>query len=214
MNIGIIGSGVVARTLAKGFLRSGHSVKLGTRDVGKLKDWVQEAGTDRATIGSNQEAAEFGELIVVATGWSGTEGAIELAGVGNFAGKVVIDVTNPLDVSQGPPPKLAVQYPESGGELVQRWLPEAKVVKAFNIISASIMINPHLEDGDPDLFIAGNDDRAKKVVSGIAKDWGWANVHDLGDITNSYWLETFAMLWIYFGFRNNHWTHAFRLLMK
>ncbi len=214
MNIGIIGSAVVARTLAQGFLSSGHTVKLGTREPAKLDGWLEEIGNESLSVGSNAEAAEFGEVIVLATGWSGTENAISLAGPENFAGKVVIDVTNPLDFSQGPPPKLAVQYPESGGELVQKWLPEAKVIKAFNTISANIMINPNLEEGKPDLFIAGDDDFAKKVATNIATEWGWENVHDLGDLTNSYWLETFAMLWIYFGFRNNHWTHAFKLLMK
>ncbi|MGE3801185.1 MAG: NADPH-dependent F420 reductase [Candidatus Kapaibacterium sp.] len=214
MNIGIIGSAQVAQTLAKGFLASGHHVKLGTRSPEKLSEWLGEIANENLSVGSNAEAAAFGELIVLATGWEGTKSAIELANPENFAGKVVIDVTNPLDFSAGPPPKLAVQYPESGGELVQRWLPDAKIVKAFNTVSAQIMIHPHLQEGNPDLFIAGDDDSAKEFVTGIATDWGWEKVHDLGNITNSYWLETFAMLWIYFGFRNNHWTHAFTLLMK
>lgn len=214
MNIGIIGSGIVARSLGKGFLRSGHAVTLGTRDAAKLSDWLEEVGNENAAVGTNQEAAQFGEMIVIATGWAGTDNAIALAGTENFAGKIVVDVTNPLDFSQGPPPKLAVQYPQSGGEIIQNLLPDAKVVKAFNTISAHIMINPHLEDGDPDLFIAGNDDSAKKTVTDIAAEWGWGEIHDMGDITNAYWLEMFAMLWIYFGFRNNHWTHAFKLLKK
>jgi len=214
MDIGIIGSGSVAKTLAKGLVGSGHNVTLGTRDPGKLSDWLAEMENDALTSGSNREAAEFGELLVLATGWQGTHNAIELAGTENFAGKTVIDVTNPLDSSGGPPPKLAVQYPESAGQLVQQWLPDAKVVKAFNTISASIMINPNLEEGKPDLLIAGNDEDAKETVTGIARAWGWPNVYDLGDITAAYWLEAFAMLWIYFGFRHNHWTHAFKLLMK
>ena len=214
MKIGIIGSGNVAKTLAKGFLASGHEVRLGTRSPEKLDEWLKEIDNPELSVGSNAEAAEFGEVVVLATGWEGTRNAIELAGPENIVGKVLIDVTNPLDFSAGPPPKLAVHYPESGGELVQQWLPDAKVVKAFNTISAHIMINPVLEEGIPDLFIAGDDDYAKKVVTSIARDWGWENIHDLGDITNAYWLETFAMLWIYFGFRNNHWTHAFKLLMK
>ena len=214
MNIGIIGSGGVARTLGKGFLGSGHSVKLGTRDTDQLEEWLNQVDNDEASVGNNAEAAEFGELIVLATSWEGTKNAIELADPVNFTDKVVIDVTNPLDFSEGTPPKLAVQYPESGGVLIQKWLPEAKVVKAFNIVSAHIMINPNLEEGKPDLFIAGDDDYAKKVVTSIAQDWGWDNIHDMGDITNAYWLETFAMLWITVGFRNDHWTHAFKLLMK
>lgn len=214
MKVGIIGSGSVAQMLGKGFLRSGHSVRLGTRSPEKLQSWLEDVQDEKASVGTNSEAAEFGELIVLATGWSGTENAIELAGPEHMVGKIVVDVTNPLDFSDGTPPKLAVHYPESAGVIVQRLLPDAKVVKAFNTISANIMVNPRLEEGSPDLFIAGNDDDAKEQVTAIARDWGWEHVRDLGDITNSFWLETFAMLWITFGFRTGHWTHAFKLLMK
>ena len=214
MKIGIIGSGAVARALGKGFLKSGHHVKLGTRTPDKLNDWLDEVKDQNASAGTNSEAAAFGELIVLATGWDGTKKAIELAGKENLTGKTVIDVTNPLDFTDGPPPKLAVQYPASGGELIQNWMPDAHVVKAFNIISSHTMTNARLQEGVPDMFIAGNNDAAKQQVVEIANAWGWETVHDMGDITNSYWLETFAMLWIQFAFRNNHWTHAFKLLMK
>ncbi len=214
MNIGIIGSGNVAQVLGKGLVGVGHTVKLGTRDLSRLEDWLEELNNENASAGSNREAVEFGEIIILATAWSGTKNAVELAGVENFAGKTVIDVTNPLDFSDGPPPKLAVHYPESGGQLVQEWLPEAHIVKAFNTISAYIMVDPKLEEGNPDLFIAGNNEEAKGAVTEIAQGLGWEHIRDMGDISNSYWLETFAMLWIYFGFRYNQWTHAFKLLMK
>jgi predicted dinucleotide-binding enzyme len=215
MKIGIIGSGVVGQQLGLGFSRLGHTVKIGTRDGSKLSDWLKLAGKN-ASAGNNKDAAEFGELIVLATGWAGTENAINLSGKENFAGKIVIDVTNPLDFSKGAPPRLDASPENSGGEKVQKWLPDSKVVKAFNIINAHIMIDPHREEGDPDLFICGNDQKAKDQVKSFAEQWGWKNknVTDLGDISEAYWLEALAMLWIHYGFKNNTWIHAFKLLKK
>lgn len=215
MKVGIIGSGTVGQQLGFGFLKSGHEVKVGTREVGKLRDWLKEAGKS-ASAGSFEEAASFGDIVVLATKWEGgaTESAIHLAGKKNFAGKVVIDVTNPLVFEvEGQPPKPALGYPESGGATIQNWLPDAKVVKAFNIVTSFYMANPNLQEGTPDMFIAGNDVAAKKTVKGIATNWGWT-VHDIGGIEQSYLLEALALLWIRYGFLNNHWTHAFKLLKK
>ncbi len=213
MRIGILGSGVVGQTLGKGFLRLGRDVKVGTRDPAKLKAWAEEGGP-QASVGSFAEAAEFGELVVLATHWSGTENAVLLAGAAHLAGKVLIDVTNPLDFSQGPPPRLAVSYPDSAGAKVQGWAPQAKVVKAFNIVAANYMIDARLQEGAIDLFIAGEDPAAKAEVAALAKAWHWNSVNDMGGIAQSYLLEALAMLWIHFGFRHNHWTHAFKLLRK
>ncbi len=213
MKIGIIGSGTVGQQLGLGFIRLGHEVKIGTRSVDKLKDWINQAG-EKASTGSPAEASKFGELLVLATSWEGTEGAIKIAGKENFSGKILIDVTNPLDFSQGPPPKIAVSPGNSGGEQIQKMLPKTKVVKAFNIISAYIMIKPGREEGDPDLFIAGNDSEAKQKVTSLAEELGWKSVIDMGDLSQSYWLETLAMMWIYYGFKNNSWSHAFKLLKK
>lgn len=212
MKVGILGSGIVARQVAIGFLSTGHNVKLGTRDSKKLTEWLSEYPA--ASAGSFSDAASFGEIIVVATLWSGTENAIKLAGFDNFKNKIVIDITNPLDFSSGVPPKFMVSYGNSAGEQIQKWLDNSKVVKAFNTVSASIMINPKLEDGNPDLLIAGNNSDAKKVVTKIAQSFGWQNVIDMGEIKKSFWLEAFAMLSIEFGFKYNHWTHAFKLLYK
>jgi 8-hydroxy-5-deazaflavin:NADPH oxidoreductase len=209
----ILGSGDVAQQLGFGFLKLGHTVKLGTRSSGKLADWKSKAGND-ASIGTFEEAAQFGEIILLATLWVGTEDAIRLAGPKNFDGKIVVDVTNPLDFTQGVPPRFSATPGNSGGERVQKWLPKAKVVKAFNTISAYIMCNPKREEGVPDLFIAGNDPLAKKEIAGFAEKWGWASVVDMGNIAQSIWLETFAMLWIHYGFKYNNWTHAFKLLRK
>lgn len=214
MRVGIIGSGIVGQQLGIGFAKSGHEVMIGTREPGKLTEWTKQAGP-RATVGSNSEAAAFGEIIVFCTKWDGAENAIMLAGKENFNEKIVIDTTNPLH-STGPnqAPVPSMVYPHSSGKKMQEWLPNAHVVKCFNIISSYAMHQPHHEEGDPDLFLCGNDENAKKKVEKIARAWGWKNVHDIGDISQSYLLENLAMLWIVFGYRNNHWTHAFKLLKK
>lgn len=214
MKIGIIGSGDVGQTLALGFLKLGHEVKVGTRDASKLQEWLAKAG-EKASVGTTNEAAAFGELIVLCTNGVGTKNALEMAGLENFSGKIVIDVTNPLIFEeQGKPPKLSTAYPDSAGALIQKLLPDAFVVKAFNTVPAKYMTNPKLEEGEPDLFIAGNDSNAKKKVEEIARQWGWRNVNDLGDISQAYLVEALAMVWIVYGFKNNHWTHALKLLKK
>jgi 8-hydroxy-5-deazaflavin:NADPH oxidoreductase len=215
MKIGIIGSGMVAQQLGLGLIKSGHDVKLGTRNPQKLSDWQKQSG-NKGSVGSFEDAAKFGELLFLATLWSGgaTENAIKQAGKDNFTGKVVVDVTNPLESGgEGQPPKLALGYPDSAGATIQKWLPGSKVVKAFNIITAYYMANPKLKEGTPDMFIAGNDSGAKKSVTDIARSWGW-NVIDIGGIEQSYLLESLAMLWIRYGALNNYWKHAFKLLKE
>lgn len=209
MRIGILGSGDVAKALAKGFVGRGDTVKLGTRSPEKLADFVKQAGKN-ASVGSFADAAAFGELLVLATKWDGTENVIKLADPKNAAGKVVIDVTNPLDFSKGGP-ALAVGHSDSGGERVQRWLPQAKVVKAFNIVGNTAMVHPKFPGGTPDMFIAGNDDGAKRAVTDICKAFGWPAI-DLGGIEAARYLEPLAMVWIVYGFRTNTWNHAFKLL--
>ncbi len=215
MKIGIIGSGMVGQQLGLGFIKSGHIVKLGTRHPEKLDAWLKQAG-GKASVGSFEDAAKFGEIIILATKWAGnaTENAIEMAGKQNFRGKTVLDATNPL-VPDGDnnPPKLDVGYPQSAGAAIQSWLPEAKVVKAFNIVTAYYMANPRLKEGTPTMFIAGNDRSAKMEIIDFASGWGW-ETHDMGDIRQAYLLEALAMLWVRYGFLNNHWKHAFKLLKE
>ena len=213
MKIGILGSGVVGQSLGRGFAARGDEVIIGTRDGGgdKLRDWA--AGTDgRGRAGTFAEAAAFGEIVVAATKWDGTENALRLAGAANTAGKIVIDVTNPLDTSAGLP-RLALGFSDSGGEQVQRWLPDAKVVKAFNIITAAEMVNPDYPCGPPTMFICGDDEGAKEAVLGICRDFGW-EVVDTGGIDGARLLEPLAMLWIVHGIRTGAWSHAFKLLRK
>jgi len=215
MKIGIIGSGVVARALASGLVALGHDVKIGTRHPAKedLQAFLKKAGA-KASSGSFTEAARFGDIVMLATSWSGTENAVKLAGTDALAGKIVIDVTNPLKVNPHGPPGLAVSGNDSAGEQVQRWLPQSKVVKAFNHVGNALMFKPELKGGPPDMFIAGNDASAKRTVTDdILKPFGW-NVSDLGGIEMSRYLEALAMIWIVYGFSNNYWTHAFKLLKK
>lgn len=210
MNVGILGSGDVARALAKGFLGLGHPVKLGSRDPKKLDEWLKTAG-ERASTGTFAETARFGDLIIIATLGTGTEQAIQMAGPENFKGKVVIDTTNPLDFSGGMPPKLFVGHTDSLGERVQRWLPGARVVKAFNTVGNALMVNPKMPGGPPDMFIGGNDDDAKKLVTQICDAFGWG-VIDLGGIDASRHLEPMCIVWVLHGARTGGWMHAFKML--
>jgi predicted dinucleotide-binding enzyme len=204
----------VARALGTGFVRHGHHVRFGTRDPKseKAQALVTAVGP-QASIGTFGEAAEFAELAVLATLWTGTENVIRLAGPERLARKTVIDTTNPLDYTKGPPPALLLGHRDSAGEQVQRWLPAAHVVKAFNIVGNAHMVNPQFPGGPPDMFICGNDAAAKQAVTAICTAFGWPTI-DLGGIENARYLEPLAMVWIVDGFRTNSWNHAFKLLRK
>jgi predicted dinucleotide-binding enzyme len=219
MNIGVLGSGDVGRRLAEGFIELGHMVRIGTRDPGKgeLVQWVSNHGGEerKSSAGAFVDAASFGEIIVIATSWNGTSNAIKMADPKNFAGKIVIDVTNPLDFSQGMPPKLALGHSDSAGETVQRLIPEAKVVKAFNIVGNPHFLHPHFpNEGPPTMFICGNDEQAKKeITEGILARLGWETI-DIGGIEGARLLEPLAMLWITHYLRTGTNNHAFKLLIK
>lgn len=211
VRVGVIGSGDVGKVLAGGFIKLGHDVKIGSRDPEKLREWAEKAG-EHASAGTLEETARFGDLIVLATHGAGAENALKLAGHENFAGKVVIDATNPLEFSTGAP-KLYVGWNDSLGEQIQRWLPKARVVKAFNTVGNAHMIDPDFPSGPPDMFICGNDDDAKKIVTQVCQHWGWGVV-DLGGIESSRYLEPMCMTWVVYGLRNGSWNHAFKLLRK
>jgi 8-hydroxy-5-deazaflavin:NADPH oxidoreductase len=213
MNIGIIGSGAVGQQLAQDLIKHGHEVTIGTRDASKLAEF--SSLHPKVNLASNADAAKFGEMILLATHWDGTQNAITLADPKNLAGKVVVDITNPLDFSSGQP-ALAIGFNTSAGEQVQAWLPDSFVVKALNTITAFAMLNPKTYIGnDPDMFIAGNDQDAKKTVQDFLEGVGWGVV-DLGDISKSRLIEPLAMIWITVGF-NSGWTktnHGFKMLNK
>ncbi len=214
MKIGVLGTGEVGKTLGGAFVALGHEVKMGSRDARNEKAvaWAKGLGA-KASVGTFADAASFGELIVLATQGVANDAALRSAGAEKFRGKVVIDATNPLDSSKGFPPGLAVAGTDSGGEQVQRLLPGAEVVKAFNTVGSAHMFRPTFPGGPPDMFICGNSDGAKKKVAGILEQFGWG-VIDLGGIQASRYLEPMCMAWVLYGARTNTWNHAFKLLRK
>jgi predicted dinucleotide-binding enzyme len=223
VKVGIVGSGDVGRSLADGLIEIGHEVKIGTRDITKKEvvEWVgkhRREGkglSENASVGNFAEAASFADdVIILCTSWSGSSNAIKMAGPSNFAGKVVIDTTNPLDFSKGLPPRMAVGYTDSAAETNQRLMPEAKVIKAFNIVGNPHMVHPDFPGGPPTMFICGNDEESKKMVTEkILTPFGWETI-DIGGLEGARLLEPLAMLWITYYFRTGTGNHAFKLLRK
>ena len=213
MKIGILGSGIVAQTLAAGFARHGHEAMLGTRDSGRLSDFA--AKNRGVRIGSFAEAARFGEAVALAVKGSVAAEALTAAGAENLAGKTVIDATNPL--AESPPVSGVLRFftnlDESLMESLQSRFPDARFVKAFSSVGAGLMVNPKLPGGTPTMFICGNDDGAKKTVRGILDQFGWETA-DMGTAAAARAIEPLCMLWCIPGFRENDWTHAFKLLRQ
>ena len=211
MKIGILGSGGVAKTLASGFLAHGHEAMLGSRDPGKLADWAAE--NDGGRTGKFDEAAAFGEVVVLAVKGSAASGALQLAGGANLAGKTVLDATNPI--ADKPPVNGVLSFftslDESLMERLQREFPEARFVKAFNSVGAAHMIDPKFEGGRPTMFICGNDEGAKRTTSSLLESVGW-EAADMGAVEAARAIEPLCMLWCIPGFRSNEWNHAFKLL--
>ncbi|WP_291910666.1 NAD(P)-binding domain-containing protein [Chitinophaga sp. CB10] len=219
MKIGILGSGPVGLSLGKGLIHTGHHVTVGTRNPAReaLQQWAKQQG-DRAAIGTFRHAAEFGEMILICTSWTGTQKAIEAAGIWNFKGKIVVDVTNPVD-GKGPDEfgrlTLMIGHKHSAGEQIQAWLPpDACVVKALSCIGHEHMLQPKFEEGTPTMFIAGNSAQAKQLVTDLLKQMGWDDVADVGRIEMSRNIEPLSVIWTAYGFLNNSRGHAFKLLKK
>jgi 8-hydroxy-5-deazaflavin:NADPH oxidoreductase len=212
MKIGIIGSGSVAQTLGTGYLGKGHDVMLGTRDPSKLAAWLADAGS-LASVGSFADAAAFGDVAFLSVKADAIGSAIELAGIENLKGKTVIDLSNPMDFSDGIPPKFTATVGNSLGEQVQRLLPEANVVKAFNSIGVAVMTDPLFDGETATHFIAGDSDAAKAEATKLIEEFGW-DVIDLGGIEQSFFLEALASLWVNYALKTNSWNQAFRLLRR
>jgi 8-hydroxy-5-deazaflavin:NADPH oxidoreductase len=211
MKVAILGTGAVAIDLAKGFVSRGHNVVFGTRDVQGERALKAVAAVPGSSAAPYAEAAQQSQMAVLATPWSGTQNAVQLTTNAALKGKLLIDVTNPLDLSTGKP-QMALGFPNAAGASIQAWLPDAKVVKAFNIITSTRMIDPKFADGQPDMFIAGNDAAAKQQAADLIKAFGWRSAIDMGDISKSYLLEALAMVWIDYGVSRNHWSHGISLL--
>jgi predicted dinucleotide-binding enzyme len=213
MKIGILGSGVVARTLASGFLKHGYQVMVGSRTPNKLADWA--TGNPKGQTGTFDVAAKFGVLLVLAVSGKAASEALALAGANNLAGKLVMDATNPI--ADAPPVNGVLQFftdiNESLMEQLQREFPDAKFVKVFNSVGNNLMIDPHFEGGRPTMFICGNDEAAKKTVTGILDQFGWETA-DMGGAEAARAIEPLCILWCIPGFQRNEWTHAFKLLKK
>jgi predicted dinucleotide-binding enzyme len=211
MKVGILGSGDVAKILAVGFLKHGHEVLMGTRSPAKLADWANQ--NPKGHIGSFAEAAKFADLAVLAVKGSVAADALRAAGASNLSGKSVIDATNPI--SDEPPVNGVLRFftnlDESLMERLQHEFEKARFVKAFNSVGNACMVNPQFKGGKPSMFICGNDDASKKVVTGVLDQFGWETV-DMGKAEAARAIEPLCMLWCIPGFLRNEWFHAFKLL--
>jgi len=211
MKVGVLGSGVVAQTLAAGLAKHGHAVKIGSRSPEKLAEWA--AQNPKIATGTFAQAAESGELLILAVKGHVAAEALRLAGAKNLAGKAVADACNPI--ADAPPEKGILQFftgpNQSLMEQLQREFPEAHFVKAFNSVGAPRMVDPQYATGKPTMFICGNHEAAKTAVGGIVEQFGW-EVADMGGAEAARAIEPLCMLWCIPGFLRNEWTHAFKLL--
>jgi 8-hydroxy-5-deazaflavin:NADPH oxidoreductase len=212
MKVGIIGSGIVGRVLASAFLKEGYTVTLGTRNISKEEVVKWKTENPSGNTGTFATAA-LADMLVLATGGSVTEEAIRLAGLENFKGKLVIDATNPIAAE---PPvngvlKFFTSLNESLMERIQKLIPGANLVKAFNSAGNAFMYKPHFPGGQPTMFICGNNEEAKKTVTGILTSFGW-ETEDMGKIEAARAIEPLCILWCIPGLIRNQWTHAFKLL--
>lgn len=210
MKIAVIGTGIVGRTIAGKLNELGHSVVVGTRNVERtlendepnpygmpaFREWL--AQNPGVRLGTFAEAAAHGELVINAASGMGAIEALRAAEEENLSGKIVMDISNPLDFSRGMPPTLSVCNDDSLGEQIQHDNPQAKVVKTLNTVTAALMVDPRaLADGEHDVFVCGDDPAAKAQVSDYLKSWfGWKHVIDLGDITTARGAEMYLPLWL------------------
>ncbi len=208
MNISILGTGIVGRAHAGKLAGLGHNVVVGTRDINKtlankekdgmgnppFREWqASHSGVKLVTL---EDATKHGEVIFNALNGEAAVAALKSLEQ-NLKGKVLVDIANPLDFSRGMPPSLLISNTTSLGEQIQQALPEVKVVKAFNTMNAFLQVDPHqLAGGDHHLFLSGNDEGAKKIVTKIARSYGWKYILDLGDITTARGPEMYLPLWL------------------
>jgi predicted dinucleotide-binding enzyme len=195
----VLGTGVVGRTLAGKLVDVGHEVRMGSRQAGNevALEWVQSAG-ETASEGAFADAAEFGELVINATAGGASLEALGAAGAENLAGKVLIDVSNALDFSGGPPPRVGVSIDDSLGERIQAAFPDTRVVKALNTMNASLMVAPDSLEESTSLFVCGDDAGAKAQVTELLETFGWlsGDIVDLGDISAARGAELYVALWV------------------
>jgi predicted dinucleotide-binding enzyme len=209
--IGILGSGVAAQSLGTGFIKHGYEVMLSSRDTAKLKDWQSKSGA-KAHVGSFEDAATFGDIVVLAVKGLVAANVVEEAGPQNMMRKTVIDITNPI--ADAPPENGVLKYftnlDESLMERLQTQFPEIHFVKSFNSVGNPFMVDPPFKE-KPTMFICGNNDASKKEVCDILDLFGW-DIADMGKATAARAIEPLCMLWCIPGMLRNEWTHAFKLV--
>ncbi|MFN8252235.1 MAG: NAD(P)-binding domain-containing protein [Ferruginibacter sp.] len=215
MKAGILGSGIVGRVLASAFLKEGYDVMLGTRDITKDEVAMWKAANPEGQTGTFAETAAFADIIVLAAGGSVAGKVIEMAGIPNFSGKVVIDATNPIAPAapENGVLKFFTTLNRSLMEDIQEQLPEAHVVKAFSCIGNAFMYKPDFGGIQPTMFICGNNDEAKKTVTGILTAFGFETA-DMGKAEAARAIEPLCILWCIPGITKGEWSHAFKLLKK
>jgi hypothetical protein len=210
MRIAVFGTGPVGKALAGKLAELGHEVVVGTRDpeatlartdpdgLGNPPFGVWQQAHPEVGLASLMEAAAPAELIVNATNGAGSIEALEAAGETNLAGKVLIDISNPLDFSQGLPPSLFVSNTDSLGEQIQRRFPQARVVKALNTMNCEVMVDPDKVPGEHDVFLCGEDEGAKQQVAELLQSFGWPadRIIDLGGISSARGPEMYLPLWL------------------
>ena len=210
MKIGVLGTSMVGQVLSGKLVELGHDVMVGTRDVAKtlahtdphpfgfpaFSVWQKQ--NPSVKLGSFAAAAAHGEVVFNATSGTGSLEALQMAGEANLNGKVLVDIAEPIDFSQGMPPSLSVSNTDSLGEQIQGAFPNVKVVKTLNTVTAFLMVNPAMvANGDHTMFVCGNDAAAKAQVTGWLQDWfGWKDVLDLGDITSARGTEMYLPIWL------------------
>jgi predicted dinucleotide-binding enzyme len=213
VNVGVLGSGTVAQTLASGFLAHGYETMMGTRDTARLAKWSEQ--NPKGLLGSFSQAAAFGEVVVLAVKGGAAAQALRAAGSDNLAAKPVIDATNPI--ADAPPVNGVLRFftnlDESLMERLQREFPAAHFVKAFNSVGNAQFVNPHFKSGTPTMFICGTDESAKQTVTIILGQFGWETA-DMGAVEAARAIEPLCMLWCIPGFLRNDWTHAFKLFLE
>jgi hypothetical protein len=207
---GVLGSAVVGQTLARGLASHGHEVRIGSRSPDKLAGYSRETGISAGTFA---DVASWAEHVVLAVAGTVAEEVLSAAGAANLAGKVVIDVTNPI--AKEPPEDGVIRFftgpNDSLMERLQAAFPAARLVKAFNSVGNAVMVNPRLAGGPPTMFYCGNDEAAKTVVREILVRFGWEPA-DMGTAKAARAIEPLCQLWCIPGFREHRWTHAFKLL--
>lgn len=199
MHIGVLGSGNVGQALASALVAGGAEVMVGTRDPEVTRQRPEWADAQQGlSLGTYEAAASFGEAVILAVGGQVALEVLESAGAEALADKILLDLTNPLDFSDGFPPTLFISNTDSLGETIQRTFPDVRVVKTLNTVNAALMVAPRdLADGDHSLFVSGNDEAAKRQVIAWLGEWfGWQDVIDLGDITTARGTEELLALWV------------------